>query len=293
MTAHDEQRPSKALLTARVSFHDERETPSGPLPYHYHDSYEIFCSKNRSLTYRVNGAIYRPAFGDILVLNQFDIHQSLAEPGKPYHRNVTIFYPELVSTWSVAGYDLLQCFERRAAGFRHLVRLTPQDRRRYEEIFARGVDSARLPEGEREMVQRILVAELLVVINRGARIGPTAQPTTTASAEEAARLETIIRYVDEHFTEDLTLQRLATQFGTTVSGLNRLCRRAGRVTMHQYLIRRRIECARLELSRGRTVTDAAYASGFGNLSHFVRIFRQKTGLSPKEFQRKILEHVRS
>jgi len=288
--AHDERAPSKDLFVANVSFGDNDGEAPESLPYHYHDSYEIFCSRNERLAYRVNGAVYELAFGDILVLNQFDIHQSLAPPGSRYHRHVTIFHPELVSTWSVPGYDLLACFERRGRDFRHLIRLAPGDRARYEELFARGVESARLPEPERDMVHRLLIAELLVVVNRGTQIEPASRQVA-ASAEETARLETIVRYVDAHLTEDLSLSALANNFGTTPNGLNRLCRRAGRVTMHQYILRRRVERARLELSRGTTVTEAAFASGFGNLSHFIRIFRQKTGVSPKEFQRRILKRA--
>lgn len=292
MVAHDEQAPSKDLFAARVSFDEIDDTAPDALPYHYHDSYEIFCSQNDHLAYRVNGAVYELERGDILVLNQFDIHQSLAAPGSHYHRQVTIFYPELVASWSVPGYDLLTCFERRAPDFRHLIRLSAEDRAHYDTLFARGVDSAHLPDPERDMVQRLLIAEVLVAVNRGRQIEPARAPSGSASREESARLDTIARYVDEHLTENLSLDELANNFGTTPNGLNRLCRRAGRVTMHQYILRRRIERARLELSRGTTVTEAAYASGFGNLSHFIRIFRQKTGVSPKEFQRRILERVR-
>lgn len=37
----------------------------------------------------------------------------------------------------------------------------------------------------------------------------------------------------------------------------------------------------------------AHASGFGNLSHFIRVFRQKASLSPEQFQQKILLDRRS
>lgn len=38
------------------------------------------------------------------------------------------------------------------------------------------------------------------------------------------------------------------------------------------------------LSRARPVTDIALSWGFNNLSHFSRVFRQHTGLSPSEFR---------
>ena len=289
--AHDEQRPNKDLINARIFFDETSGPAPESLPYHYHDSYEIYRSLNSSLRYRVNGMVYELDYGDILVLNQFDIHQSLAEPGAPYHRQLALFYPELVASWSVVGYDLLRCFERRPSGFRHLVRLGDADQKQYEVFFAEALASRTLAHPERDMIQRLLIARLLVLVNRGVQLEPASRDEEPPTAGQSAQLDAIIRYVEEHLTEELSLSQIASRFGTTPNGLNRLCRRAGRITLHQYILRRRVEQARLELSRGTTVTEAAYASGFGNLSHFIRIFRQKTGLSPKEFQRSILERV--
>jgi len=33
------------------------------------------------------------------------------------------------------------------------------------------------------------------------------------------------------------------------------------------------------------VTEACYASGFNNLSHFIKTFRERYGQSPSEFKR--------
>jgi AraC-like DNA-binding protein len=35
---------------------------------------------------------------------------------------------------------------------------------------------------------------------------------------------------------------------------------------------------------GRPITDIAMTWGFGNLSHFSRVFREHTGASPSEFR---------
>jgi AraC-like DNA-binding protein len=288
---HDEQRPTKDQFAAQIFFGEPDTQAPESLPYHYHDNYEIFRSLNAELSYRVNGLVYDLECGDILVLNQFDIHQSLAEAGSSYHRQLLLFYPELIAGWSVPGYDLLRCFERRPSGFRHLIRLAKSDQDLFAELFARGHGSDHLPEPEQQMVRRLVVAEMLVLLNRGVQLEPVIRNETPPSADQSAQLDAIIRYVEEHLTEDLSLARIASRFGTTPNGINRLCRRAGRITLHQYILRRRVEQARLELSRGLTVTEAAFAAGFGNLSHFVRIFRQKTGLSPKEFQRSILERA--
>ena len=49
---------------------------------------------------------------------------------------------------------------------------------------------------------------------------------------------------------------------------------------HQYLLRARLRNAARLLRRGASVTEAALSSGFANLSHFTRMFRNHFGVAP-------------
>ena len=54
-----------------------------------------------------------------------------------------------------------------------------------------------------------------------------------------------------------------------------------------YLHRWRVRQARRLLEEtGRSVTDIAGAVGFPDSGHFARVFRQETGVSPREYRRK-------
>ena len=68
------------------------------------------------------------------------------------------------------------------------------------------------------------------------------------------------------------------------------------VTPHQYLVRSRLRrAARLLGEDELSITDVAYASGFADLSNFVRTFHRSAGVSPGRFrkaargERKILQ----
>jgi AraC-like DNA-binding protein len=62
----------------------------------------------------------------------------------------------------------------------------------------------------------------------------------------------------------------------------------GDETLAGYILKLRLEACTRELSQSardaRPVTDIALSWGFNNLSHFSRVFRQYTGLSPSEFR---------
>ncbi len=58
-----------------------------------------------------------------------------------------------------------------------------------------------------------------------------------------------------------------------------------KITPHQYLIRCRMICAReLMRDKGYTVTEAAFAVGYTNVSYFSRVFREYFGQTPKHFR---------
>ena len=60
------------------------------------------------------------------------------------------------------------------------------------------------------------------------------------------------------------------------------------VGLARYIQRRRLEGCVKELRDnahgGRPITEIALSWGFSNLSHFSRVFREHTGMSPSEFR---------
>ena len=53
---------------------------------------------------------------------------------------------------------------------------------------------------------------------------------------------------------------------------------------HKYLVRIRLQHARVLLESGMSVTDVCYAIGFNNLSHFIRTFRAYYGSVPSKLK---------
>jgi AraC-like DNA-binding protein len=66
---------------------------------------------------------------------------------------------------------------------------------------------------------------------------------------------------------------------------SRVFRELAGVPPHRYLQRVRLARAAVLLREGMTVTDAALASGFPSLSHFIRQFRRAYGASPSRYGR--------
>lgn len=91
--------------------------------------------------------------------------------------------------------------------------------------------------------------------------------------------------IDERLGEDLSLDEIASMFYIHPNHLSRLFKEKEGITITEYRIKRRIEAAK-ELLRipGTKVYEVAEKVGFGSVSSLNRIFKQGTGMTPKEFQ---------
>ncbi|MGD8199512.1 helix-turn-helix domain-containing protein [Ornithinimicrobium sp. W1679] len=94
-------------------------------------------------------------------------------------------------------------------------------------------------------------------------------------------------HVDRHFHEPLDLETLAGVAGLSKFHFLRLFSRTYGRTPGVYLSERRVERAQ-DLLRGAnlTVTEVCHAVGFSSLGSFSSRFRDITGESPSQFQRR-------
>ena len=94
-------------------------------------------------------------------------------------------------------------------------------------------------------------------------------------------------YIGEHFREELTLPRLAKQFGYNPGYLSRSFKENFGISFCQYITMLRLREAVLLLQNGElSVTKCAFESGFGSIRSFYRAFHEKFGITPKEYLQK-------
>ncbi len=100
------------------------------------------------------------------------------------------------------------------------------------------------------------------------------------------QLDRIQRYIGSNIADDLSLPELAQIAGISISHLTVLFRRATGTSVHQYVLRRRIQHAISMLSRGATrLCDVAQEAGFADQSHLARCVRRYTGMTPTALSR--------
>ncbi len=100
-------------------------------------------------------------------------------------------------------------------------------------------------------------------------------------------IDEVFRYIHSHLTEELTLEHLEQEFFVSRHHLIRLFKRRCGLTIHQYIIKARLDLCRTYIEQGYSITEVYRKGGFGGYNHFFRAFKQEYGMTPKEYYRSI------
>lgn len=93
------------------------------------------------------------------------------------------------------------------------------------------------------------------------------------------------KFMSEHFSEPLTLEQVASQVHLSTSYFSSLFKQTTGVTFKEHLNRIRIEESKqLLLHTDYSIIDIAISVGFEDQSYFSKVFKKRTGMSPKQFR---------
>jgi two-component system response regulator YesN len=100
-------------------------------------------------------------------------------------------------------------------------------------------------------------------------------------------VEKVRRYMEENIGEEFSREQAAERVFLNPAYLSRLFRRETGFSLTDYLVRLRITKARIELEKtNNRISDIAISVGYANFSHFSKLFKKMTGLTPQEYRKK-------
>ena len=104
--------------------------------------------------------------------------------------------------------------------------------------------------------------------------------------KDQARMETIRRYIEDHYYRRIDVKEVAAQVHITTAAFCRYFKKNTRMTFTDFLNQYRINQAKKMLLHDKNVTEACYESGFENLSYFNKTFKKLAGENPSQFRKK-------
>lgn len=238
---------------------------------HFHDEYAIgvFLRGAQEKFYR--GATHTVFEGCICVINPGEIHY-----GYPIDEHGWTYRMVYVSA------DLVQNIAAQMFGEKQDYPYFPELLIKDETLFDNIVKlhhTFEIPGGSLLKKESDFIFVLEELLRKYSDIPPKNYRIKSSSS----RIKTVREYIDQHYDQEISLEKLAGVAELSPYYLLRLFKKETGATPHIYLTQRRINKAKHFLTSGDSLTDVAYKTGFSDQSHFTHRFKNIVGITPGQY----------
>lgn len=248
-----------------------------PFPNHLHEYYVIGYMLSGQRYLSCKNKEYNLREGDMVLFNPGDNHTCAQIGTEPLHylgMNISKTVMQgLVN--EIANIEKLPYFAPTV--------ILDKEVREYFRILHENIMNG-LGEFENDELMFFMISILLKRYN---------EPFLEKERDCNKEIELTCRFLEEHFTETISLEELCSLVGLSKSSLLRSFTKSKGMTPYRYLQSVRINAARKLLEQGNSLIDTALKTGFSDQSHFSKFFNMFIGLTPGSyrdiFQRKMEE----
>ena len=249
-------------------------------PNHWHPAVEIVMPLEGEYSMECNEVPFRLRINDIIIICPGVLHHLYAHKGRRI-----IFQVDLSMIRSFNDYDSILSIMQPA------IVITPEDfpdihgdivrimKDIYDEYFGNA------PLKNISITSKFL--NMLVEVGRSYTASPDrfVGIKPTKQQEYTEKFMSICNYLNQHCTEDLTLEEVADMAGFSKYHFSRLFKEFAGMSFYKYLNTRRIAYAEnLLLDPELNVTEVAIRSGFNSISAFMRMFKIVRNCTPTQFR---------
>ena len=248
--------------------------------YHYHDFDKILIFLKGNVTYSIEGVSYALKPNDIVFVRAGQIHRPTVHDNSEYERIIFYVSPEYMERYRTQEYDLTQCFRRAAGRDSGVLRAgnTPNAQNALWKSIRELEAAFRDEEYAAGLNRELKFLQFLVQCNR-ADLAANLNYSEDGACNETVRR--IIAYVEEHLTQELSIDQIAGEFYLNRYYLMHLFKEETGDTLGNFIINRRLMLTREQIRKGVPITVACLEAGFHSYSNFSRAYKRFFGETAK------------
>ncbi|MPM91031.1 HTH-type transcriptional activator RhaS [bioreactor metagenome] len=248
-------------------------------PTHFHtDFYEIYLFRAGDVIYNIHMQQYSLNPGDMLLIPPNVMHWPIIRNStQPYKRMFLWINEQYLRLMSSSDTDLAACFSAEMYGY--VVHLSSQSFNDISFMIDQLIEVNQQQEYGADLRRNALFLLIMLKINDACRNKQGAKAPVPLQSQ---RIHQVTEYINDHmYDPQLSLDSLADIFYVSKSTLSKSFMHHMGVSLHQYMIKRRMYGAHQMLSSSELPIKVAAQVGYADYSAFYRAFQKEFGYSPK------------
>lgn len=275
------------MIQEGYEVYEKQGAPLGALSFHYHSFYEIIHVLSGEYSSMLENQTYHMKKGDFLLIDCNVMHKyhSVEKKHDTSRRIILWVTREMLQNLSGEGLDLSGCFRGGGSCAYHFPIY-------YEEML-RGyllkLVMAEMPDVPSAEAKQVLDRGYLTLFF-GYLNALCLRREYGFSSEDMVfhpMVERVADYIDGHITGGITVEELADHVHMSKYHFLRKFKEQTGVTVHNFVLNKRLIHASEDLTQGRSLTEAWQNAGFTDYSSFLRNFKKTFGVSPGRYREQI------
>lgn len=250
------------------------------LPAHTHDYYEFYLFLEGDLDLEISGRARPLHPGDMVLVPPGVSHHALMHSSdRPYRRFVLWVSQEYAARLLKESPDYVFLMQRAATSGRCYYHFYEAEFSSIQSRLIRLLEEFHSDRYGRNAAVYLALNDLLLYMNR--IIYEREHPVVSGSGD---LMQEITLFIDEHLTEDLSLDVLANHVCLSKYYIAHYFKDSLGISIHQYITKKRLQSCSEAIAAGSDITRTFDEYGFRDYSSFYRMFRKEYGMSPREYQ---------
>lgn len=244
---------------------------------HFHNVYEIYYLIENEVIYFIEEKAYLVKPGMVVVIPPNSKHATL-----PVNNNIRkrylIYLPEyFVEEFLKDDADLLNRISSKPF-------ILDNNDKIIEHFFKKIIEEFKKPNGSIAL-QKALIGELLVTLNVYYTDKKESELSSETNNKESGTIGLITKYINEHYSEKITLETLSNEFFLHPSYISRIFKLKLDISFSAFLRNIRINKVMDYLKDTEyTITEIAQNTGFDSPTSLCRVFKKNVGMSPLRYR---------
>lgn len=251
---------------------------------HYHECYEIVFYVSAEVEMYVDDQHFNLASHDLIIIPPRKLHSVISHQSQTYIRYVFYFTDEQIkqafansSNPKAAQFFTDNICRKLSPPAKACIRMNNVFQNMYEH-------KTMLSYKNSDLLKTYASAALQEIVFLSEKYIEKTKTVDTPSP-----IEQILQYINEHYSENVTLDILTTNFYMDKSYICRLFQKTMGISVINYLqYKRIIEAQKLLVNSDLPIIDICMDCGFNSVQHFYRVFKKITNLTPTQYKKYLL-----